>query len=210
MKNSDNPWKTIPAEDYEAHMGNPLVGQLQALGYITREVLNRYHPNRFMMLGCCTGNGFEHVNPEITKQVIGVDINPDYLKIAGKRYGAKIPELKLFCLDLNEDWLPELEVDLVMGGLILEYVDPEKTAVQVQKVLPTGGIAVFVIQQTGNSSFVSPTGIKSLEALGAISRELDPHEVQSVFEACYFELQELQEMNLPGNKKFIRLVFEKI
>ncbi len=210
MKKPVNPWKNIPAEDYEAHMGNPMVGQLQALTGITQEALKKYLPPRFMMLGCCTGNGFEHVNPEITKQVVGVDINPDYLKTARKRYGSGIPGLQLFCLDLNRDALPLMEADLVMGGLILEYVNLEKTAEALQQIIPSGGTAVFVIQQSEGSSFVSDTRIKSLEILTTISRELDPQEVQRVFEEYRFLLQELQEIAIPGNKKFIRLVFEKV
>ena len=59
-----NPWLTIPAEDYEAHMASPEVGQLQVLNQLFKMVLEEHRPESLAVLGCSTGNGFEHIDPQ--------------------------------------------------------------------------------------------------------------------------------------------------
>jgi hypothetical protein len=91
-----NPWLEIPAGDYEGHMGSPQVGQLQMLNSLFKRVLAETHPAAMVVLGCATGNGFEHFDPAVTRYILGVDINPAYLAITRERY----PALEA-CLDLK-------------------------------------------------------------------------------------------------------------
>jgi SAM-dependent methyltransferase len=81
-----NPWLTVPASDYEGHM--TAAGQLPALSAIFRGVYLEQRPRRVTVLGCATGNGFEHIDPAMTEEVIGVDINAAYLEVARKRFAA--------------------------------------------------------------------------------------------------------------------------
>ena len=81
-----NPWLTISAEDYEAHMASPEVGQLQVLNQLFKVVLEEHRPESMAVLGCSTGNGFEHIDPSTTRRVVGIDINPSYLAVARKRF----------------------------------------------------------------------------------------------------------------------------
>ena len=74
----NNPWIEIPYSDYENHMKE--IGQSQVLNSLTKYCLDKYSPENFALLGCATGNGLEHINPEITKVVYAIDINQNYLK----------------------------------------------------------------------------------------------------------------------------------
>jgi len=76
-----NPWLTIPAADYEAHMALPQVAQAQALNALMAAVLTQYAPKSLSVIGCTTGNGFEHIDTTHTRRVVGIDINPDYLAV---------------------------------------------------------------------------------------------------------------------------------
>ena len=56
-----NPWLRIPASDYEAHMALPQVSQTQALNKLMASSLAQYTPRSLAVIGCTTGNGFEHI-----------------------------------------------------------------------------------------------------------------------------------------------------
>ena len=47
-----NPWLTISAEDYEAHMASPEVGQLQLLNQLFKTVLEAHRPSSLAIVGC--------------------------------------------------------------------------------------------------------------------------------------------------------------
>jgi len=61
-----NPWLKIPLNDYEKHMAHPMVGQLELLGNLTKEKLQKYKPESFAIFGICGGNGLEHINNSVT------------------------------------------------------------------------------------------------------------------------------------------------
>lgn len=97
-----NPWLKIPHEDYEGHMSAPHVEQLQALNEIFKYVVDETELESICVLGCTTGNGFKHLVGKNLKLIAGVDINPAYLSVCQKRFGSKLPCMKLICADLNE------------------------------------------------------------------------------------------------------------
>jgi hypothetical protein len=78
-ENNMYPWLKIPAEDYESHMSLPDVAQAQALNSLMASALKVYRPDSIAVMGCTTGNGFEHIDQSHTHRVIGVDINTAYL-----------------------------------------------------------------------------------------------------------------------------------
>lgn len=114
----------MPPEDYEAHMASAEVGQWQVLNRILAEDLSRFQPSSLAVLGCATGNGFEHIDPRITKRVIGIDINPRYLARLRERHQHRLAGLELIESDVLEAELPPGSVDLVHAALIFEYLDP--------------------------------------------------------------------------------------
>ena len=94
-----NPWTVVPAADYERHMGPEGVDQLAPLAAIFQEGYLAAQPDRLLVLGCATGNGLEHVNPDVTKRIVGVDVNLQYLGIARQRFFHLGPRLELFCAE---------------------------------------------------------------------------------------------------------------
>src|SRR4030042_5806407 len=56
-----NPWLQIPACDYEAHMALPEVAQTQAISKLMASALKEYAPASLAVMGCTTGNGFDHI-----------------------------------------------------------------------------------------------------------------------------------------------------
>ena len=79
MKNADqNPWNSIPLQDYEAHMSLDGVYQLQTLNEMMRGQFESGPAQSVMILGVAGGNGLQHLCTGDT-QVFRVDGNPEYL-----------------------------------------------------------------------------------------------------------------------------------
>src|SRR5262245_21216971 len=103
-KSGGNAWLDIPLPDYESHMQSAGVGQLRVLSELFAEVLALRKPRSVVILGIAGGNGLEHIDSTITKRVVGVDINPEYLQAVRERYG-EMAALELCRADLAQDSL---------------------------------------------------------------------------------------------------------
>src|SRR5581483_11213619 len=115
-----DPWLNIPLDDYEAHMNAHAVGQLRVLSELFAEALASCRPESLAILGIAGGNGLEHVDPSVTRRVVGIDINPDYLDTLRQRHGARL-NLELHCCDLAQQSLMAEPVQLVHAALIFEH-----------------------------------------------------------------------------------------
>jgi len=170
-----NPWLKIPAADYEGHMSAPEVGQLAVLNQLFRDAYNELRPQSLAVLGCATGNGFEHIDPAVTARVVGLDINPEYLKIARRRYGEALPGLELYCADLEECTLDEGAFDLAYGALLFEYVDVGPALRRISGWLKRGGMLAAVLQlESLGTAAVTPTAYDSLKLLEPLMRLVAP------------------------------------
>lgn len=169
-----NPWLTIPADDYEGHMSSPEVGQLQALSELFGSVIAELRPGSVAVLGCSTGNGFEHISPTVTQRVIGVDINPAYLEILRQRFAVRLPNLALLEGDIASPSFQIEPVSLIFAGLVFEYVELDRTLRNIARCLLPGGTLVAALQlPSGVSPQITPTRFASLEALAPIMRLVD-------------------------------------
>ena len=97
---ADNPWLAIPAADCEGPEG---VGQLAILANLLGQELQ---PKRVLALGCATGNGFEKVDPAVTKHLMGVDLNPGWHTAA---------------MDSGPAAAPDPSPPLGRGGIVLTH-----------------------------------------------------------------------------------------
>lgn len=201
----NNPWLEISYSDYENHMKE--VGQAQVLNKLTKYSLEKFTPRNFTLLGCSTGNGLEHIKPEITKNVYAIDINPDYLQITRERFENKIENLKTYNIDIRKDDLTINNIDLFFAGLILEYVEPENALLKIIQTLNKNGILVIVIQKNKQTSFVSKTKYKSLEKLSKISNEVIESEIDKFIQSKNLELIKRDEIELKKNKSLILVVY---
>ncbi|MBI4881156.1 MAG: class I SAM-dependent methyltransferase [Planctomycetes bacterium] len=210
MTKSASPWLSIPAEDYEGHMGQGGVGQLSALSRLFAEAYAALRPGRLAILGCATGNGFEHVDPKVTRRAVGVDLNPRYLEIARSRHGSLGGVLELICARLEECAFEPASFDLIFAGLIFEYLDPGPLVEKIAGWLTPGGAFVAVLQAAStNSPLVTPTGFTSLEALSAVMRLVVPADLDRLARAAGLELVSCSEVSLRFSKKFLVRTFER-
>ncbi|MCL6100818.1 MAG: class I SAM-dependent methyltransferase [Bacteroidetes bacterium] len=179
-----NPWLKISSEDYEGHMSAPNVMQLQMLNKIFADVLNKFLPKSIAVLGCTTGNGFEHLIGKDIEQIVGVDINPEYLSVCSKRFAEKLPQLKLICEDLSKVNLPNSTFDLIHAALVLEYVDTEMLLAKISWWLKPNRILSVVLQlPSAVSPLVSETPYRSLQKLNKYIQLVNPAELRKTFPA---------------------------
>ena len=172
-----NPWLQIPWSDYEAHMALPEVAQAQALSRLMASSLLEFSPVSLAVVGCATGNGFEHIDPVSTRRVVGIDINPAYLRILEARYSAKIPCLELIEADISAPGFQIEPVSMVFAGLVFEYVNVPCALRNIADCLAVGGSLIAVLQQPSpESAPVTVTRYKSLERLAPIMNLVPPME----------------------------------
>nr|WP_315165864.1 class I SAM-dependent methyltransferase [uncultured Flavobacterium sp.] len=189
-----NPWIEIPLEDYEDHMSHSLVGQLEVLNSLTKKYLNSIEPEVCLFLGISGGNGLEHIDNTITKEVIGIDINQDYLNATRKRYEDKILSLKLVEFDISKSSEVFCNADFVWAALVLEYTGVEKSLEFAIKNLEADGHFIVSIQSNNGVQSVSQTGIESVKKVGDIFQLINP-------EMLISKATEM-ELALIGNEEF--------
>ena len=175
LKRMKNPWLKIPAVDYEAHMASPDVAQLHVISSLFSEVLGELLPSSIAVLGCTTGNGFEHIDPTKIERVVGVDINQSYLEILRERFSKKIPCLELVETDISSADFKIEPVSLILAILVFEFVDVSSTLKNISKCLKPGGTLMAAIQvQNSDTSLVTQTEYASLKRLDPIVNLVSP------------------------------------
>jgi SAM-dependent methyltransferase len=170
-----NPWTVVPAADYERHLGAEGVDQLAPLSALFQEVYLAAQPDRVLLVGCATGNGLEHVNPAVTQNVVGVDVNLQYLGIARQRFMHLGPKLELFCSEAEKFRAQAGSFDLVHAALVLEYLHPEVLVRRVAEWLAPGGTLSVVLQLPGGAPHAAPT--KTMQIIEKAMRLVAPDEL---------------------------------
>src|SRR5262249_791394 len=205
-----NPWLEIPEADYVGHMSSEDVGQLQALGIIFHGALRTFAPAHVLVLGCSSGNGFEHIDPRVTRHVTGIDINPAYLELLASRFPSPGFELTLGCADLAGYSLPPDRFDLIHAPLIFEYLEWERLFPAVVRSLRPGGIVSVVLQRPSPSApAVSRTNYSSLRKLERLFSFVQPDALRA--RAAHESLRIEREFSAPlkQGKAFDVLYFRK-
>lgn len=204
LAHNPNPWLSISASDYEGHMNSENVGQSPVLNHIFENVLKDIPSKNLAVLGCGTGNGFEHINSQITERVLGIDINPEYLSFLRERYGSKLRMLELICSDLSTFSCPDNSFDLIYAALIFEYVDFERILKKVANWLTTKGTLVVVLQLPSlESEMISETAYSSLRLLDTIMHLVKPEIFDETAEKCGLKKSKEIEIPLKSGKKFL-------
>ena len=126
----NNPWLDISLSDYEAHMALPEVAQARLLADVFAAQLEIHKPGSLAVLGCAGGNGFERIKPDITRRVVGVELNGSYLQAVRVRFGNVFEELELIEGDIQSAAAAFAPVDLIYAALVLEYVEVRTAVTQ--------------------------------------------------------------------------------
>ncbi len=110
-------------------------------------------PLQCLDLACGTGDLTWSISKTFPQaSVTGVDLSPEMLERAQKRYSGKNVSWK--CLDMNQLSFPEASLDLVTGGYALRNApDLADLAKSLSRVLKPGGIASFLDFSRSGSPF---------------------------------------------------------
>ncbi|MBI4721159.1 MAG: class I SAM-dependent methyltransferase [Chitinivibrionia bacterium] len=205
-----NPWLRVPPADYEGHMNSPGVNQLEPLGVIFSDVYARFKPSSLAIIGCATGNGFEHVDAGVTKRLVGIDINPVYLDIARERYRRLEPILELICMPVESCDFPRGAFDLVHAGLVFEYLDPADALAKTAEWLSPGGVLSIVLQlPSAECGPVSKSAFESVKILESVLHLVPPEELERLAGGAGLWLVEKRKIPLHGGKSFFAAIFRK-
>lgn len=191
-------------------MSHESVEQLQALNKIFAEIVVTFEPRRLAVLGCATGNGFEHIRPDVTELVVAIDINREFLDVLMSRYLSRLPGLQVICGDVRSVDMEEGSLDHVHAGLIFEYVDAKRMLKRISSWLKPSGVLSVVLQTPSSESApVTDTPYDSLKLLEPVMRLVDPAEIGD--EAGRVELSERKsfDVELKHGKSFRVIYFVK-
>jgi SAM-dependent methyltransferase len=204
-----NPWLTIPLEDYEGHMAMPDVGQAEMLASEFAELLKIYATASVALIGCAGGNGFDDAAKAGVERVVGLDINPNYIADAEARFTDRMKGLELYCADIERD-MPDIQpVHLVYGALVFEYVDIAKALANLRTICGPGAVLAALLQlpKEGAAS-VTPSPYVSLKRLSAIMRLVPPDDFRQVATLSGFIFVSEKIITLGSGKQFSLLVFK--
>jgi SAM-dependent methyltransferase len=195
-----NPWTVVPAADYERHMGPEGVDQLAPLSAIFQEVYLAAQPDRALLLGCSTGNGLEHVNPAITKRIVGVDVNLQYLGVARQRFFHLGPRLELFCSEAEKFRAAPGSLDLIHAALLFEYAHPEVLVRKMAEWLGPEGTCSVVLQLPGGEGPLAPT--KAMQIIEKAMKLVPPDELTRLFDHYGLPRRRAKTVPLKRGKSF--------
>jgi SAM-dependent methyltransferase len=203
-----NPWTSIPAADYEAHMR--AVGQSAALRELFARVYAGLRPRRLAVLGCTTGSDLHLVDPAVTELAVGVDLNADYLAVARGRLAGLGPHLRLVHGDVLDAALPEAPFDLVHAALLLEYVEPLALLGRARGWLSEGGVCSVVTQEPSPEvPAVSPSPYESLKRLTGHQTLRGADEIAALARRAGLRLVDRGFVDLPGGKRLAHALFAR-
>lgn len=189
-----NPWLQVPLSEYEGHMSSPAVQQLAVLAEIFGEVLAMRAPKSVAIVGIAGGNGLDRIDSAVTRRIVGIDINPEYLAAARERY-AGLPGVELHCADLASERIALDPVDLVHVALVFEHAGMELCFENAMSLVASGGALSVVLQlptqrdaNVGTSNYAAVQRFKDhfqLVEPEAFARKMSERGFQQIFEKHY-------------------------
>lgn len=202
----DNPWKKIKLSDYENHMRQKSVMQLQTLCGIIKRQLDTYSGSDVMVLGIAGGNGLEHIDREKYGTVYCVDINTEYLRETEKRYKNLGDSLKCLCADLTGDISGLPTAGLVIADLLIEYIGYDCFGRVIRQVYPEA--VSCVIQINSGEEFVSYSPYAHcFEGLDGIHYQMDKKRLEMCMDSIGYASDKTAEYPLPNGKKLVMMDF---
>lgn len=162
-------------------MGPDGVDQLAPLSRAFAQVYAMLRPERLLVLGCATGNGFEHVDPAVTRRVVGVDLQPEYLEIARARHRRLGGALELVCRKAEDCSFEPGAFDLVFAALFFEWVDPARMLAAVSTWVAPGGMVCGIVQlASAGHAPVSSTAYASVQCLREAMHLVSPRTLEAL------------------------------
>jgi trans-aconitate methyltransferase len=184
-------------------MALPAIGQSPLIADQLNTLIRTYSPSSVAIAGCAGGNGFDYLVGSRTRRVVGVDINPEYIEQARRRYAERIPGLELYTTDIQSSALIFHPVDLIYAALLFEYVDLAQTMSSLRHHCNTDGILAVMSQLPHETvTHVSPSPYTSLQRLAPGMRLVPQLELQRLARQVGFSLEHSRVISSPGGKRF--------
>ena len=211
----NNPWRQLPHDTYEKHMGHCNVRQLEMLSRIFGNqlalVADIQKPT-IALLGITGGNGLENIEAGRYKLVIGIDINDEYLDVCRNRY-SHLPELELHQLDLMTEKERAVDIlkqtDLVTANLLVKHIHLNNFMDIVGKIHKP--VVSVTVQFNPDGQSLSHSGYEA--AFDDIQKHGQNHDEAALTNAMRdagYTLIGRVEYELPNKKIFIRLDYKQI
>ena len=204
-----NPWTTIPAADYEGHMGSGGTDQTRVLADCFAAAYRAVRPRALAVLGCGPGTGLEAVDLAITHRLVAIDVNAEYVALARTRHARLAPVTEWICDPVETCTFAPASFDLVHAGLFFEYVDLDVVGALVTRWLAPGAALSVVLQLPGGDAVISPTAYPSLNRLASIMRLVPPEALVAALSPHGLGLEEAREIPLPRGKRFLAACFRR-
>ena len=206
---SRSPWLDIPLADYEGHMSDPGIGQSRMLADQFAHLLEAHRPDSVAILGCAGGNGLDRLRADVTRRVVCIDINPQYIERLAARYAAVIPGIEVHVRDVEQPLGGIAPVDLIYIPLVFEYVDPGTGLRNLRAICRPGGILAAMLQlPCDHAAAVSESPFTSMRGLAAAMRLVAPAELAAAAAAAGFLPRSEGRVHLPSGKAFSIRVFD--
>jgi len=140
------------------------------------------------------------VNPAVTKRIVGVDVNLQYLGVARQRFIGLGARLELFCSEAERFRAAPASFDLVHAALLLEYLHPEPLVRRIAEWLAPHGTCSVVLQLPGGKGPDAPT--KTMQIIQKAMKLVPPDEVTRIFEHYGLPLRRAKTVPLKHGKSF--------
>jgi hypothetical protein len=217
----NNPWRQLPHDTYEKHMGHENVRQLETLSRIFSDQLalvTDIQKPTIAILGITGGNGLENIKAGDKlllagryKAVIGIDINEEYLSICRNRY-IHLPELELYQIDLMTEKERAVKIlkqaDFITANLIVKHIHLDNFIDIVGKLHKS--VVSVTVQFNPDGISLSHSGYEA--AFEDIQKHGQNHDeaalTAAMCEAGYSMISR-KEYELPNKKLFIRLDYKR-
>ncbi len=197
-----HPWEEVELCAYEGHMSLAGIEQLQTLNALMKQRLSRYQPRSVMIWGVAGGNGLEHIDPQTTDRVVGVDVNQDYLDACKQRHAHLGEQFTAVRADLSKP-CPELgTAELLSADLFIEYIGIVAFVARVKECAPK--TLCCVIQKNVSAAFVSTSPyMQALSGIGALHRDIEEAELVSALAEIGYTVVRREEIPLKNGKMFV-------
>lgn len=190
-------------------MGSAGVQQLAALRDLFQRALDWSRPESLAVLGVAGGNGLDRIDCSLTKRIVGVDINQQYLDHVRQRFG-HLDGLELSCADLGGRGFHLKPVTLAHAALIFEHTGLGVALENALSILSPSGVFSVVLQlPSTQEAGVSATQYASMQTLKDEFTLIDVGGFRRLLEEKGFRLADEHTLALPGGKAFWHGLFTR-
>ena len=203
----NNPWINIPISEYDGHMNHPDVQQQEFLADFFEKSIADTGAESVLLAGCATGNGIDRLPLFPQVKLTAVNINEVFCDHVADRF-SDIENLTVRTCSIEEPL--EGRFDLIVAGLVLEYVSVPLALANFHSALNRSGVLAIATQQMSSTlSIITPTPYATIRTLSRILHHVDDSLLMKLTAGLGFHLIKENNITLPSGKVFGLFHFQK-